>query len=125
MVRPVISFDDPNKKSRPIKQKEKGVLEQYRESRNEFYDFFSNPDKIWRAVSNRTVLGVPERIKQFKDFDGEADSTYNPYKDPLLNDYFAIIPTHFFDSRSQAETISRLKILNQKNNLILINILKL
>lgn len=114
MVRPVISFDDPNKKSRPIKQKEKGVLEQYRESRNEFYDFFSNPDKIWRAVSNRTVLGVPERIKQFKDFDGEADSTYNPYKDPLLNDYFAIIPTHFFDSRSEAETISRLKILNQK-----------
>mgnify|MGYP003122589011 CR=1 FL=1 len=38
MVRPVISFDDPNKKSRPIKQKEKGVLEEYRERRNVFFD---------------------------------------------------------------------------------------
>ena len=110
MVRPVISFDDPNKTSRPINQKPKATLEEYKEKRNEFFDFFSKPDKVWRAFSNRTVFGIPEKIKQYKDFDQEADSLYNPYKDPLLEEYFPIIPTHFFDSRSQAETIARIKI---------------
>ena len=90
MVRPVISFDDPNKTSRPINQKPKATLEEYKEKRNEFFDFFSKPDKVWRAFSNRTVFGVPEKIKQYKDFDQEADSLYNPYKDPLGSGYHII-----------------------------------
>ena len=114
MVRPVISFDDPHKISKPITTNEKSNLDTYKEKRNEFYEFFSKPDKIWRALSNRTVLGIPEKIKQYKDYDSERDAQYNPYEDPLLKDYFSLIPTHFFDSRSKAETINRIKLLNQK-----------
>ncbi len=114
MVRPVISFDDPHKKSKPIETNPKSNLDTYRENRNEFYEFFSKPDKIWRSLSNRTVLGIPEKIKQYKDYDSERDAQYNPYEDPLLKDYFSLIPTHFFDSRSKGETISRIKLLNQK-----------
>lgn len=36
MVRPVISFDDPNKTSRPINQKPKATLEEYKEKEMSF-----------------------------------------------------------------------------------------
>jgi hypothetical protein len=114
MGRPFIKDEDPNKKSKPIIQKDKGPLEEWRESKNEFFDYFGNPDKVWRSLSNRTVLGIPENIAKYKDFDDQTDEDYNPYTDPLLSDYFELIPTHFFDSRSKAETIARINNLKQK-----------
>ena len=77
-------------------------------------EFFTDPGMMWRAASNRSLLGAPGNIKEYFDFNDEESKSYNPYTDPQLQPFLEIIPEQFFDSRSAIESQQRIKSLMQK-----------
>ena len=79
-------------------------------------EFFTNPGQIWRAISDRSLIGVVPNIYNYSKFNDEATGEYTPFTDPQLDGYIEQFPEKFFDSRSPQESAFRLSSLLQKAN---------
>ena len=77
-------------------------------------DFFANPSMMWRAVSDRSVLGIIPNILNYSKYNDEANGEYSAFTDPQLDGYIEQFPEKFFDSRSPQESAFRLSALIQK-----------
>ena len=106
-------YDDPLFRSRPNKEAEDPLVE-FKENKKVFKEFFTDPAMIGRSITDRTVFGLPKKIYDYKSFDEQAESSYNAWLDPQLDNYFDAIGTHFWDSRSAEESAYRLELLKQK-----------
>ena len=79
-------------------------------------NFFTDPGMMSRAITDRTVIGIPLDIINYSRFNDDADERYNPFLDPQLKGWANQFPEKFFDSRSPQESAFRLSAMKQKAN---------